>query len=361
MKILITGGHPTPALALIDELKKKKNLKIVFVGRKHPVIGEKTLSFEYQEIKKRGVKFIDLKTGKLPRFFTKEIFINFGLLFFGFFSALMIILKEKPDFIISFGSFLAFPIAFWAFIFRIPIFLHEQTIAPGLANRIIGLWAKKIFLAFPNAQKYFNKKKTIIVGNPIRFYKIKTKQKIKNEKPVIYITGGSLGSHAINLHIEKILPTLLKKYLIIHQTGNIREFDDYNRLKNKFKSPFYFPFTHLSQEELFSVYQKADLVVSRAGANTFFELIAFEKPTIFIPLPYSASKEQFLHAKIFKDAKTGEIFNQDEESEKLLKLIDKMIDNLKSYQENFKKLRYLYQKNAPKKMVETIFSLVEKN
>jgi len=361
MKVFITGGHPAPALALINEIKKRKNVEIIFVGRKYPIVGEKMLSFEYQEVIKKGIKFIDLKTGKLPRFLTKDIFINIWLLFLGFFSALIIVLKQRPNIIISFGSFLAFPIAFWAFIFRIPIFLHEQTIAPGLANRIIGLWAKKIFLAFPNAQKYFDKKKTIIVGNPIRFYKIKTKQKIKNKRPIIYITGGSLGSHAINLHIEKILPILLKKYLIIHQTGNISEFDDYHRLKNKFKSPFYFPFTHLSQEELFSIYQKADLVISRAGANTFFELIVFEKPTIFIPLPYSASKEQLLHAKIFKEAGTGEIFNQNEESEKLLQLIDKMINNLKIYQRNFKKLSDLYQKDAPQKMVETIFSLVEKN
>jgi len=361
MKILITGGHPTPALVLIDEIKRRrKNVKIVFVGRKHPIIGEKSLSFEYQEVKKRGIKFIDIKTGKLPRFFTQEILINFGLLFFGFFSALVIVLKEKPDVIVSFGSFLAFPIAFWGFIFRIPIFLHEQTIAPGLTNRIIGLWAKKILLAFPDSHKYFNNKKTLIVGNPIRF-KVKTKKKFKNKRLVIYVTGGSLGSHAINVHLEKILPYLLKKYTIIHQIGNISEFNDYHRLKNKFKSPFYFPFTHLSQEELLFVYQKADLVISRAGANTFFELVAFEKPTIFIPLPYSASKEQLLHAKLFQDAGAGEIFEQDEESERLLELIDKMINNLKTYQENFKNLRYLFQEDASKKMVETILSLVEKN
>jgi len=358
MKILITGGHPTPALALIDEIKKKKNIEIIFVGRKHPVFGEKTLSFEYQEIKKKGIKFINLNTGKLPRFFTKEIFINLWLFFTGFFSALMIVLKEKPDVVVSFGSFLAFPIAFWAFIFRAPIFLHEQTIAPGLTNRIISFWAKKIFLAFPQAEKYFDKKKTIVVGNPIRF---KVKGIIKQEakrRPVIYITGGSLGSHAINLHIEKILPALLKKYIVIHQIGNITKFNDFIRLKNKFKSPFYFPFSHISGKRLLSIYQKADLVISRAGANTFFELVAFEKPTIFIPLPYSASKEQWQHAKIFKDAGTGEIFNQDEKSEKLLDLIDKIINNLTYYKKNFSKLSFLYQKDATKRMVETIFSLV---
>jgi len=361
MKVLITGGHPTPALALIEEIKNKKKIEIVFVGRKYPILGEKTFSFEYKEIKKRGIKFIDLKTGKLPRFFTKEIFINLWLFLVGFFLAAKIVLKEKPAVIISFGSFLAFPIAFWAFVFRIPLFLHEQTISPGLANRIIGFWAKKIFLAFPQAEKYFDKKKTMIVGNPIRFKKVTPKQKIEHQRPVIYITGGSLGSHAINLHIERILPALLKKYMVIHQIGNITKFNDFNRLKDKFKSRFYSPFCHISEKELFSIYQKADLVISRAGANTFFELIIFEKPTIFIPLPYSASKEQWKQAEIFKEAGTGEIFNQEEESQKLLDLIDKMINNLSYYKKNFKKLRFLYRKDATKKIVKTIFSLVEKN
>jgi len=361
MKLLITGGHPTPALALIDEIKKKKNVEIVFVGRKHPIIGEKTFSFEYQEVIKKGVKFIDIKTGKLPRFFTKDIFINICLLFHGFFSAFFILIKEKPNAIISFGSFLAFPIAFWALFLKIPIFLHEQTIVPGLVSRIIGIWAKKIFLSFPDAQKYFINKKAEIIGNPIRFNEEIENKKTKNKKPVIYVTGGSLGSHAINLHMEKILPFIIKKYIIIHQIGNISKFNDFNRLKNKFKDPSYFPFSHVSREELFHIYKKADLVISRAGANTFFELIAFKKPTIFIPLPYSASKEQLLHAKIFKDAGTGEIFDQKEPSEKLLHLIDKMIFNLKKYQENFKKLRLLYKKDATKKMVKKIFASIKEN
>lgn len=361
MKILITGGHPAPALALIDEIKKYRSVEIVFVGRKHPIFGEKNYSFEYLEVKKRGIRFIELKAGKLPRFFSWGIITNFFLFFVGFFSALKIVIWQRPTIILSFGSFLAFPIAFWAWIFRIPLFLHEQTIAPGLANRIIGFWAKKIFLSFPQAAKYFNQKKTIVSGNPIRFKELTELKKSLGKKPVIYVTGGSLGSHCINLHLEKILPKLLKRYIVIHQIGNISQHNDYYRLKNKFKTPNYIPFSHLSQEQLFEVYQKSDLVIGRAGANTFFELIALKKPALFIPLPYAASSEQIKHAQIFSESGAGEIFHQDEDSEKLLNLIDKMINNLKDYKDNLQKLQFLYQKDAAQKIIKTIFSSLKEN
>jgi len=366
MKILITGGHPTPALALIDELKKYKEMEIVFVGRKFPIIGEKNYSFEYQEIRKRKIKFIELKTGKLTRFFSKESLINFFLIFIGLFNGLRILIFERPSLVFSFGGYLGLPIAFWAFIFRIPILIHEQTISPGLANRVIGIWAKKVLLAFPQAKIFFNRKKTLVVGNPIRFKDVKRPvnnlltKKRSLRRPIIYVTGGSLGSHIINLHMEKILPFLLKKYIVIHQIGNISQFNDYLRLKNKFKSSNYFPYTHIEEEKLKEIYQKADLVVSRAGANTFFELLAFTKPTIFIPLSFSASNEQKKHALLFLEVGVGEVFEEGDRSFKLLNLIDKMINNLKKYQDNFKKLRYLNQQNVSQKIAEIIFSYLKK-
>jgi len=364
MKIIITGGHPTPALALIDELKKYKNIEIIFVGRKHPIIREKNYSFEYQEIKKRNIKFIDLKTGKFIRYFSLDFFINLLLFIIGFFDSLKILIFEKPDLVFSFGGYLALPIAFWAWIFKIPILIHEQTVSPGLANRMISFFAKRVLVAFPQAGKFFNQKKTIVVGNPIRFKNIKLTGKSKKnnkQKPVIYITGGSLGSHIINLHLEKILPFLLNKYKVIHQTGNISQFNDFNRLKYKFKNSDYFLFSHINTKKLQEIYESADLVICRGGANTFFELIAFQKPAIFIPLPFSASDEQKKHALIFYKNGAGEIFNQNEDSFKLLKLIDKMINNLDLYKNNLRKLKNLYQKNATEKIISIIFRFAKKD
>jgi len=361
MKVLITGGHPTPALAVIDNLKKYKNIQIVFVGKKHPLINENNYSFEYQEIKKRDIKFIDLKTGKLVRYLSKDFFINFFLLIKGFFNSLKILITEKPNLVVSFGGYLSFPVAFWSWIFKVPIIIHEQTVVPGLANRIIGFFANKILLAFPQAKKFFNKRKTLVVGNPIRFSSINILKKNTVDRPIIYITGGSLGSHIINIHIEKILPFLLRKYKIIHQVGNISQFNDFNRLKQKFNNPNYQVFTHVNQKELKNIYEKADLVIARAGANTFFELIFFQKPAIFIPLPFSASSEQKKHAFIFCETGAGEVFYQEDNSFKLLNLIDKMINNLDFYKKNLDKLKKRYQKNATEKIISVIFSFIKKN
>ncbi|MCX7955883.1 MAG: UDP-N-acetylglucosamine--N-acetylmuramyl-(pentapeptide) pyrophosphoryl-undecaprenol N-acetylglucosamine transferase [Patescibacteria group bacterium] len=365
MKILITGGHLAPALAVIDEIKKEKpNIKMIFVGRKYAIDKDKVESLEYKEIKKKNIKFINLKTGKLTRIFSLEYFLNFLKIFLGFFNSFFIILNHRPDLILSFGSYLALPIVFWGYIFKIPVFTHEQTINPGLANKIIGLFAKKIFISFKEAEKFFNKNKVILTGNPIRQSIFKIQKKpffIKKTIPVLYITGGSLGSHSINLHIKKILKNLLESYIVIHQTGDTKEYHDYedllsikNQLPENLKNK-YFLAKHFFEDEIAYIYFLSDLVISRSGANTFFELIVLKKPAVFIPLPWSAGKEQQYHAEIFAKAGCGEIFHQIESSDKLLRIINKMIKNISFYKNNFKNLRDLYSKNASKKIIKEIF------
>ncbi|MFN4212540.1 MAG: UDP-N-acetylglucosamine--N-acetylmuramyl-(pentapeptide) pyrophosphoryl-undecaprenol N-acetylglucosamine transferase [Microgenomates group bacterium] len=338
---------------------------MIFVGRKFINNFEDTLSLEYQEITKKKIKFISLSAGRFTRTLTLKSFLDLLFIPIGFFQALKIIIKERPNAILSFGGYLALPIVFWGFLAGIPIYTHEQTISPGLANRIIGFFAKKIFVAFEKSTTYFNKTKTIVVGNPIResvFKVIKRPFNLVKNRSVIYISGGSLGSHSVNELIKQILPFLLKKFIIIHQIGDTKEYHDYENLinyKNKLSKELqknYFPKKFFFEEEIGYIYSLADLVVSRAGANTFFELLSLKKPTIFIPLPWSAGKEQELQAKIFKEAGVGEIFYQWEDTSKLLQLIDKMIIEREKYQKNFDKLANLYNKNAAKPIIKEILS-----
>ncbi len=368
MKILITGGHLAPALAIIDEWKKKHNSKeIVFVGRKYINNFERTLSLEYQEITRKNIRFVSLIAGRLTRVLTLESILNLLIIPFGFLHAGWIIIKERPTVILSFGGYLALPIAFWAFITGIPIFTHEQTINPGIANRVIGFFAKKVFVAFKQAASYFNKNKVIITGNPVReaiFKVIKRPFNVEKNRPVIYITGGSLGSHSINQIIKTILPTLLKKYTIIHQTGDTEEYHDFEDLislrekLHKILQKNYFPKKFFFEDEMGYIYLMADMVISRAGANTFFELIALRKPTIFIPLPWSSGREQELQAKIFKENGIGEIFYQGDNIAKLIQLIDKMIIKKEQYKKNFEQLTFLYKKNAAQIIISEILSSI---
>ncbi len=360
MKILITGGHVTPALAVIEELTGHS---IVFVGRKYALESEQTLSFEYKEITKKKIKFYNLITGKFNR---GQFLFNLKSAFklpYGFFQAYQILFSEKPDVVLTFGSYLAIPVALAAFTLGIPLYLHEQTSVPGRAARIIGRLSKTVFVSFPDAAAFFPKEKTLLTGNPIRTNVLKIIKKpfvVQTDLPVLYITGGSLGSHSINLHIEKLLKKLLPKYTVIHQVGDTKQYDDFERLsqiKGKLPNSLrrrYILRKHFSEDEVGYVYLTSDIVVGRAGANTFFEVMALEKPAVFIPLPWSAEKEQQKQAEIFKGAGVGEVFSQMEQSNLLEKEIEKLITHLSQYRSNFKNLKRLYKENAARSIATEI-------
>lgn len=363
MKILITGGHLAPALAIIEELKTKPDVEVVFIGRKYALDSEKTISLEYKEIQKRGIKFIPLQAGRLTRILSIKSLRNIIRVPLGFYRAFFIVKEQRPDLILSFGGYLALPIVFWGYLFKKRIYTHEQTIKLGIANKIIGFLSKKIFVAFGETKKYFPENKTIVTGNPVRkatFRIIKKPFNIKKEKPVIYITGGSLGSHSINEHIKKIIFKLLKNFIVIHQTGESKEYHDFedlqeikSNLPEKLSSRYYLV-EHFYEDEIGYVYSQSDLVIGRAGANTFFELINLKKPAILIPLPWSSGKEQQHHAEIFAKNGAGEIFHQIESSEKLFRIVMHMIKNLKKYQNNFRSINYLYKSNASEIIVKEI-------
>lgn len=358
MKILISGGHISPAIAIIDELKNNPRFNghsVYFVGKKYDDKKSNKISLEFQEIQGRNIPFFELAAGRLTRIASLKTFINFAKTPFGFYRAWQILNKIQPEVIISFGGYIALPIAVISYFMGIPVFTHEQTIRPGLTNRLIAMIAKKIYIAFDETKKYFPPNKAIFVGNPIKKSVLSVKNKpfeLDKTKPVIYVTGGSLGSHSVNIIIEKIISKLLDKYIVIHQTGDTPSYNDFTRL-NEFRDKLdndkrknYYLSKHIFDHNIGYIFSKTDLVIGRSGANTFFELVALEKPAIFIPLPWSAGDEQRIQAEIFVCAKAGEIFDQDEDPEKLMTLIDRMIDNLKSYKRNFKNLAKYHKLNA---------------
>ncbi len=362
MKILITGGHITPALALADKLLTKKNVEIVFVGRKY-TSSEDDVSLEYKELTKRGVRFIHLHTGRLTRVASIKSFKSVMKILPGFYKSLLILRSEKPDVVLSFGGYIALPIALTASFLKIPVYTHEQTAIPGLTNKVIAKFCKKIFISFAESARYFAVKKTILTGNPVResiFAELHKPFDIPKGKPVLYITGGSLGSHSINYHIEHILEQLLENYVVIHQTGNVSEYKDFERLQQKRQSlptdlqKNYFLMEHTFEEDLGYILSHTDLVSSRSGANTFFELIALQKPAILIPLPWCANGEQQRHAELFAEAGVGKIFDQSDSSDSLKSLIEMMMDDIEVYKSNFHKLKSLYKTDAADQIVSEI-------
>ena len=350
MKLLITGGHPAPALACIDAFKKadnSKTLSLVYVGKKY-ITGNKELSFEYKEVSERGVPFIEVNPGRFTRIFSLRSLINLIKIPFGVVEGLKVIMSSRPDAVLSFGGYIAFPVACAAFLKGIPVYTHEQTMHPGLANRLIARFAKKVFTSFPESGKFIPYARVVYTGNPVRQQIFHTNEQLKKtlpqKHPLIFITGGSLGSHSINVLIEHILPDLLANYSVIHQTGNVAEYNDFARLTElrQTLSPDlaanYYIAPHIPGNDIGTIFSSADLVIGRAGANTFFDVLCLKKPALFIPLPWAAYNEQEAHAMILKKAGAGEVFNQYNKPEELLALITKMIHNIDSYKAHFTQL-----------------------
>ena len=214
-----------------------KNWQIFFVGRKYPLEGDKAVSLEYRIIEKLGIPFFELTTGRFQRRFTRYTISSLFKIPLGLIQSFFVIKKTSPDLILSFGGYLALPIVLTGWFLKIPIVTHEQTMSPGLANKLIAFLAQKICLSWPETPKNFPKKKAVLTGNPIRKeifnYQLSIINYQLSEKklPLIYITGGSLGAHSINKVVMQILPKLLKKYRIIHQCGDSQAYQDFKKLQ----------------------------------------------------------------------------------------------------------------------------------
>jgi UDP-N-acetylglucosamine--N-acetylmuramyl-(pentapeptide) pyrophosphoryl-undecaprenol N-acetylglucosamine transferase len=339
-KILFTGGHVTPAYAVIQELKKRKNYDIYFAGRKYSDRRSKDISFEYDEILSLHIPFFNITTGRLSRNIGIHSIVDLFLLVYGFIYSVYVLLKIKPHIIMSFGGYIALPICIVGWIMGIKIITHEQTISPGLSNKIIGFVADKVLISFDETKNVFGKNKTIHTGNPIRDQLLSTTSPLvvnKKNKPVLFITGGSLGSHSINMHIEHILDELLKSFLIIHQVGNVSEFGDYQKFKS-YISEDYFLYKNLTVKEMSQAYSQSDIVVARSGANTLWELLILKKPAVLVPLPWSGQNEQRLQADFFVSHTLGEQYDQIKPSSDLLKKIHNVYKNISQYKKAFAQL-----------------------
>lgn len=312
MKIVFTGGgtggHIFPIIALSREIRKiwpKEKLDFFYLGPKD----------EFSEIllSQEGIKVKKILAGKIRRYFSLgSFFANlFDILFktpVGIFQAFFHLFFLAPDLIFSKGGYGSFPAVSAGWLLGTPIFLHESDAEPGMANRLLAKFSLEIFVSFPKTI-YFKQEKMIWVGNPIRRELLEvSKEEAKNffklsgEKPVILILGGSQGAQRINDNILEILPEILKEFELIHQCGenNFKEVKAEAQIMIKKElEKYYHLFPFLREEELKMAYGVSDLVVSRAGSGSIFEIAALGKPSILIPLPEAAQNHQLKNAYSF--------------------------------------------------------------
>lgn len=373
MRVLIAvggGGHFSPALAVIESMPK--DWQILLVGRKHAFEGDKALSLEYQTALRLGLPFEIITTGRLQRRLTKHTFLSLAKIPMGFSQAQKIIKKFSPDVVLSFGGYISLPVVLAAAAKRLPIVIHEQTLHAGLANKIAARFATTICISWQEARHSFPKNKTVVLtGNPIRRAFLQGMKNIKksaakSNTPLIYITGGSGGSHGINVLIEGCLGKLLDKYTIIHQTGDAKQFGDFARLEKKRRElpeslqKKYILKKFLTTEEVMESLVQADLVISRSGINTVTELLYLGKPSLLIPLPYGQHNEQLSNAKLVAKIGLAEIVNQLKTTpEKLYIKIAMMMSTLVTYKKNERVAKILIYENAAENIIKEVYKSYE--
>lgn len=351
MKVLVTGGHLTPALAVIDYAQKhSSDDAFVFVGRLYSQPTLKQRSWEKQEVTKRGIPFVPFSAPKLDGQPFWKLPIKFVDLFTSVLRGRQLIGKYRPDIILTFGGFLGLPIAIAAKTMGVPVLTHEQTRTSGVANQWIAKFADAVAVSFPESEKYFPAGKVYRTGNPLRpSLFVKTTQppqwlpSAKPDKPLLYITGGNQGSQFINILVQETLPQILEDWWVIHQCGSPTNLMNYKKTLEKSRSKLPIPLQHnyfvrewIAEEELAWIYQNASGVLTRSGANTVSELMAAGLPGLFIPLPQSHKDEQRLNAEAMVDANAGILLLQKDASQATL------VETLKVFK---KKLR-TFTRNA---------------
>lgn len=368
MKILITGTHFTPAQAVIEELQKDSQTEIVYIGRKYTQEGDNTLSVESAVLPKLGVKFIPITTGRLQRSFTVYTIPSLVKVPFGFLQAFYFLLREKPDVVLSFGGYVSVPVVVAAWFLSIPLIIHEQTLISGLANKISSLFADKIALSFTSHELSKNSK-AFLTGNPLRKELFSTDDKMvgdyqeiinnakKNNLPLIYITGGNQGSHAINTNVKDNLEELTKVACVVHQTGESKfnDFEDLLLTQKQLTHPErYLVKKWVDGQDVGLLFRNSDIGLMRAGMNTLLEAAFFTLPVLLVPI--LNHKEQAVNAKFFKEKGLAQILWQSDLSSKnLLQKIKEMLGHLDQLKEQSKSAKELVIPDAAKRLaLETI-------
>lgn len=355
MKIIMTGGgtagHVTPNIALVPALKDA-GFEIEYIGTKN--------GMEKQLITSENIPYNEISAGKLRRYLSFENLTDVFKIGKGLVDANKHIRRIKPDVVFSKGGFVSCPVVWAAWLNKIPVIIHESDMTPGLANKLSLPFAKQICYAFPETKKYVDATKGILTGIPVRdtilngsISKALSMTNLTKEKPIITIMGGSLGSKAINTVIRENLDELLKKYQIIHICGKGSMDNNLSNITG------YIQYEYVT-DELKDILAVSDMIISRAGATTLYEILTLSKPNILIPLPKSVSRgDQILNSNFFKSEGYSEVLQEEEiNGDVLVNTIDKVLSNKNEY---ISKMNSSEIKNSVNVIVDVIHNNVLKN
>lgn len=336
-----TGGHIYPALAIAEELKNR-GVETLFIGS--------SVRMEQELIPKEGFKFIGLEIYPLRSLSALWKMLK------SIRKAYKLIKEENPDAVIGFGNYISVPALVAAALLKKKIYLQEQNVKMGAANRVFYRFSDKTFVSFDETFEEIpikHQDKIVATGNPIRkeFFRIdreleREKLKMEKDEKMVLIIGGSLGAKSINSAIMKNIDDFVeeKKLRLYWATGkkNFQEINEkLGRVKNNDVIKPYF-------DNIPSIMAAADMVVCRAGASTISELIELEKPSILIPYGYVGQMD---NAMVLAKAGAAMIV-EDEKAEDAVEIMFELAKDNSKLQDMRRKAKSLKRGNAVNKIVE---------
>lgn len=309
--IVFTGGHHNSTLE-VAKCCREAGYQVYWLGHKFASLGDKSFSAEYQEVTAANIKFTELKAG---RFYRRLNFLEVLKIIFGFIQSFGYLVSVRPNLIFSSGGYLSVPVVISGWLLGIPSITHEQTVVAGWANKAITPFVKKILLTHPSSIGNFPVEKSVVVGLPLRQELLDKSNKRKYLPRLLYVTCGKQGSHTINQAFFPLIPKLVSKFTIVHQTGSntlTKDVDRARRIKDRLGhfsdrytyAPYYF--AKDAARHLLS----SDVVVSRSGAHITYELMALSKKVVLIPIPWVSHNEQLLNAKLAVSRLTGAVIEE---------------------------------------------------
>ena len=319
-----TAGHITPNIALIPRLRAE-GFDIHYIG----LLG----GMEEKLILQQGVPFHGIRGGKLRRYFDLKNVTDVFKIGAGFFDAVSIIRKIHPDVVFSKGGFVSTPVVWAASFCHVPVAAHESDSTVGLANKLSMPFVQKICYTFAETGSQIAEGKGIFTGLPIRDTLLRGNAAkgraicgFSGNKPVIAVIGGSQGAQFINEMLRSCLDRLLPRFDICHMCGK-------GNLEPSLDGKSGYRQFEYVTDELPHIFAMADLVVSRAGATSIYELLALKKPNVLIPYSLKASRgDQIINAKSFEQQGFSEVLDENGSTpEKFIKLIESVFENRAYY------------------------------
>ena len=312
-----TAGHIIPGLAVIQELQAG-GWRAAWIGTRRPA--------ERELVHAAGIPYYGIPAGKLRRYLSLRNLTDVVAVLAGCVHALILLLRLRPAVLFAKGSFVSVPPVVAARLLGIPVVTHESDTTPALATRINATMARTVLVAFAATRELLPARlqgRVQVTGNPLRAglargdaARARARFQVPEGVPLLLVTGGSSGARALNELVQAALPALTRRWFVVHQTGSAwqpqpgRTAADDRALRGRYRAV---PFVSAGFPDLLAA---ADLVVSRAGANTLGELAATGTPAVLLPLPRTASRgEQLANARLFAQRRAAVVLDEEDRAD----------------------------------------------